>query len=385
MDIPQCSPKENYLAHQTEIDAAIDSVLQEGVFIHGVQVRQFEKEFATFVGTKYAIAVGNGTQAIEIALRSLGVGPGDRVVTVSHTAVATVSAICSTGAIPVLLDCDEGSYTMNPELLAEFLKNEGDRIRAVVVVHLYGMPADIALLGQIAEQYGIPLIEDCAQAHGARYGRQQVGTFGKVAGFSFYPTKNLGALGDGGMIVTNDYEVWTVARELREYGWHGPDRVSVRTGMNSRLDELQAAILRVKLKYLLEDNSKRAVLASKYEELLGPVSFLQLPDKREEYFPAWHQYVVRSEDRDSLHAFLAARGIGAAVHYRLPAHLHPAFARIAAIPYKLIVTEKITKEILSLPMFPELALESATMVAKAILEWRSGRAEGDDYSENRID
>ncbi|MHB1627513.1 MAG: DegT/DnrJ/EryC1/StrS family aminotransferase [Bacilli bacterium] len=370
--ILQCNPKASYLSYKDEIDSAITKVLQEGVFIHGPEVRKFEEEFAYYVGSQYAVAVANGTQALEIALRALGIGLNDRVVTVAHTAVATVAAICSVGAIPVLIDCD-GSHTIDPLALKKFLENDRTNVKAILVVHLYGNPADMDAIVEIASKYEVALVEDCAQAHGARANQQKVGTFGDVAAFSFYPTKNLGAFGDGGIILTNKVAVQEGARQIREYGWRNADRISVRDGINSRLDEVQAAILRVKLRHLDEDNAKRQTIATTYDQRLSGTRFLKSPDRLEKNAPVYHQYVVCVEKRDDLQRFLLSNGVNTAVHYPVPVHLHPGFAGRVEVPFELGMTEAFARKVLSLPMFPELPLGDVGTVSAAIMNWEGAQ------------
>lgn len=257
-------PGANYRAHRAEIDVAIHRVLDSGWFILGREVASFEQEFALYLDARFAVGVASGTDALHLALRACGIGPGDVVLTVSHTAVATVAAIELAGAVPLLVDIDPLTFNIDAERVEDTLKSidRGDgpsprgRVRAIIPVHLYGQPADMAAIIRVAARYGLKVIEDCAQAHGASIDGRKVGSWGNAAAFSFYPTKNLGALGDGGAIVTNDSEIADRVRLLREYGWR--DRyVSSEVGMNSRLDEIQAAVLRVKLLNLDQENDRR--------------------------------------------------------------------------------------------------------------------------------
>ena len=271
-----CSnPKAQYLSHKDEIDAAIRRVLNGGWYILGEEVKAFEREFADYMGVSYGIGVGSGTEAIHLALACCGIGPKDEVITVSHTAAATVAAIELTGAVPVLVDIEPDFFTMDPDRLEAAIT---PRTKAIIPVHLYGQPADIDPVLQIAHRYHLRVIEDCAQAHGATYKNKRIGSFGDMACFSFYPTKNLGALGDAGMIVTGDKELAQKALLLRQYGW-AQRYVSNLAGWNSRLDEIQAAVLRVKLRYLDEDNARRVRLAEIYEEKLCK-NEAKLPKKR---------------------------------------------------------------------------------------------------------
>ena len=282
-----CSnPKAQYLEHQAEIDEAIAHVLEKGRYILGEEVLAFEEEFATYIGVDHGIGVGNCTDAIHLALRACGIGIGDEVITVSHTAVATVAAIELAGATPVLVDIEPDFYTIDPGQLQKAIS---PKTKAIIPVHLYGQSADLEAVLKIAKQHNLRVIEDCAQATGALYKNRRIGSFGDLACFSFYPTKNLGAIGDGGMIVCNESKLAKKVKCLREYGWD-ESRVSQFAGVNSRLDELQAAVLRVKLPYLDEDNSKRRKLAKLYDQGL---SGLLLPKIRAEAIPVYHLYEAR--------------------------------------------------------------------------------------------
>jgi dTDP-4-amino-4,6-dideoxygalactose transaminase len=268
--ILQSNPKANFLAHEAEIRSAIARALESGWYILGGEVAAFEKEFAAFLGARHVVGVGNGTDALALVLRACGIGPGDAVITVSHTAVATVAAIELTGASPVLVDVEPETFTMDVNCLEEAIRESVSkklRLKAIVPVHLYGHPADMAAIMEIARRHGLRVIEDCAQAHGAVISGKMTGTFGDAAAFSFYPTKNLGALGDGGAVATDDPALAEKISQLREYGWK--NRISQYAGLNSRLDEIQAAILRVKLKYLSAENARRREIAKLYDILLS--------------------------------------------------------------------------------------------------------------------
>jgi dTDP-4-amino-4,6-dideoxygalactose transaminase len=381
--IPQTDPRANYLAHKTEIDAAIEQVLLAGRYILGEPVTAFEREFAAYLGAGHAmpgiaghtIAAGSGTDALHLALRACGIGPGDRVFTVSHTAVATVAAIELAGAQPVLVDIDPATFTMDPQRLEDALKHvpgtfgsarhvPGARRGAIIPVHLYGHPADMAAILEIARRFDLWVIEDCAQSHGAEIAGQRTGTFGDIAAFSFYPTKNLGALGDGGAVATNDAGLAEQTRLLREYGWR-ERYVSAIPGLNSRLDTLQAAILRVKLRYLDAENARRRELAQRYSELLAGAD-VRLPMARPDVTHVYHQYVIRAARRDALQAHLRGLGIGTLIHYPVPVHLQPAYAGRIPVGAGLPETEAAAREILSLPIFPELSCEQVIEAAKAI-------------------
>jgi dTDP-4-amino-4,6-dideoxygalactose transaminase len=365
MIISCASPKAQYLSHKAEIDAVISRVLEKGWYILGDEVKAFEEEFAEYIGVSYGIGVGSGTEAIHLALKCLSIGQGDEVITVSHTAVATVAAVELTGAKAVFVDIEPDYYTLDAEKLEAVIT---PKTKAVVVVHLYGQAADLDRITEVARRHNLPLIEDCAQAHGARYKGKCVGAYGKLACFSFYPTKNLGALGDGGMVVTNDTQLAQRAKLLREYGW-AQRYVSDCLGWNTRLDEVQAAVLRVKLEHLDTDNAKRAKIAELYGEQLRDTG-LVLPKQRKNAQHIYHLYVVRSDNRDKLSAFLKEKGIGTSIHYPVPVHLQPAYNRG---PNNLPETEHAAKDILSLPMYPELTPAEIAMVTGAIKEFEKKR------------
>ena len=377
LTIPQTDPKAGYLAHQQEIKAAIAQVLESGWYILGQQATAFEQEFAAYLGLAHTVGVANGTDALHLALRACGIGPGDAVVTVSHTAVATVAAIELAGASPLLVDVDPVTFTIDPNHLEETIKTyPGNRPKAVIPVHLYGQPADMLAIMEIARRYGLYVIEDCAQAHGAIIQGKKVGAWGHLAAFSFYPTKNLGALGDGGAVAANDSTLAERVRLLREYGWRERYTSDI-PGMNSRLDELQAAILRVKLRYLNTENDHRRALADIYDTQLSTTSLL-LPHKRTDVNHVYHQYVVRSHKRDELRTFLKENSMGTLIHYPVPVHQQPAYqTRIGLGPGGLPHTDQLCREILSLPMYPQLTDQQAQQVSQAIIKWDVGQAGND--------
>jgi dTDP-4-amino-4,6-dideoxygalactose transaminase len=366
--IPQTDPRANYLAHKAQIDIAIQRVLGCGKYILGNEVEALEQEFAAYVGVSYAIGVASGTDALELALRACGIGPGDMVFTVSHTAVATVAAIELAGATPVLLDIDQRTYTLDPNCLEKALAHSPiGTPKAVIPVHLYGQPADMEAILQLAHRYGLYVIEDCAQSHGATLAGRMTGNWGDIAAFSFYPTKNLGALGDGGMIVTANHDLAEQMRALRQYGWR-QRYVSEIPGCNSRLDELQAALLRVKLEYLEIENIRRIAVAARYTAALTDSSLI-LPTCRVGARHVYHQYVVRSQQRDALQTYLAAQGIGTLVHYPKAVHQQPAYQGRLAIAGTLPYSERAAEEVLSLPIYPELTDEQVDSVTEACLNW----------------
>ena len=366
--IQTADPGADYRALAGAIDAAIRRVLRSGRYILGPEVEAFEREFATYLGAGHVMGVANGTDALELALRAAGIMPGDRVVTVANTATATVAAIELAGAKAVLVDIDPATMTMAPDALERQLAHDpGGAIKAVVPVHLYGLPADLPQILEIARRHGVKVIEDCAQAHGAAIGGRRVGTWGEAAAFSFYPTKNLGAIGDGGAVATGDARLAGRVRQLRQYGWR-KRYVSEVAGQNSRLDELQAAILRVRLARLDAANRKRQALAARYLRQLAGTG-LVLPGGGENAEPVWHQFVVRTRGREALRAHLARANIDAAVLYPVPIHRQPAY-RDARL--HLPATERACRELLCLPIHPGLARADVDAVCGAIVEWSTG-------------
>jgi dTDP-4-amino-4,6-dideoxygalactose transaminase len=363
------SPVAQYISYQDEIDTAISGVLKRGWYVLGEETRAFESEFSAYIGRGYGIGVGSGTEALHIALLTCGIGEGDEVITVSHTAVATVAAIELCGARPVLVDIENEYLTMDPEKLSDAIT---PRTKAFIPVHIYGQTADMAALSEVARTSGIIMIEDCAQACGATDRGRQAGSFGDMSCFSFYPTKNLGAIGDGGMIVTDNPDLAEKARRVREYGW-AERYVSSIPGLNSRLDELQAAVLRVKLRHLDEANDSRLHLASVYENGLRGTE-VRTPMVRPETRHVYHLYVIRARARDELRAFLKSRGVGSMIHYPVPVHQQPAYIGRVRCPGDMTVTEQAVREILSLPMYPELDVSAVHTVAEAVRTFYGGKA-----------
>ncbi|MCW3476789.1 DegT/DnrJ/EryC1/StrS family aminotransferase [Limobrevibacterium gyesilva] len=366
--IPQANPGAGYRALQAEIDAAVARALASGWYILGGEGRAFEGEYAAWLGTARAVGCANGTDALALALRALGIGPGSAVATVSHTAVATVAAIEMVGATPVLIDIDPAHYTMDPVELAAVLDRPPaglPPIRAVIPVHLYGQAADLAPIMAACTAHGVAVIEDCSQAHGATLDGRKLGTFTEISCFSLYPTKNLGALGDGGVVATHDDALATRVAALRQYGWH-THYISDEVGVNSRLDEIQAAVLRVKLAHLDAQNARRQAIAAAYDyALMGGA--LKPPARRAGAAHVFHQYVLRAADRTGLQARLRAEGIGTGIHYPMPVHLQPAYrGRVAMGPARCAQTERASAEVLSLPMFPELTDEQVAQVCAAL-------------------
>ena len=361
--IRQTDPGAFVRAHRVEVDECLRRVMDSGWYVLGPEVTAFEREFAAALQLGNAVGVGNGTDALVLALKALGVGSGHRVATVSHTAVATAAAIEMAGAVPVFVDIDR-TFTMDPESLARTLEQAGP-IHAIIAVHLYGHPANLEFILPMAAKFGIPVVEDCAQAHGAMLADRPVGSWGDAAAFSFYPTKNLGCLGDGGMVSSKNSSVAARLRALRQYGWNN-DRVSDMPGINSRLDEIQAAFLRLRLRYLDEGNRRRSEIAAAYTQGLSNTG-LTLPNVRPGNTHVYHQYVVRHPDREGLKARLAALGISTNIHYPLPVHAHPAYlGRCRIAPTGLQATEAAAREILSLPMYPELSHAGVAEVIDAV-------------------
>lgn len=357
--IPFSNPSAQFYAYQEEIETAVLRVLRGDRYILGDEVVALEKEFAKYIGTSYAIGVGNGTDAIEIALRSLDIGYGDEIITVSHTAVATISAIEAVGAIPVLVDIDPLFYTLNPDQLPEVFTH---KTKAVIVVHIYGQSAEMDKILQFCQQHSIALIEDVSQAHGATWDDKLLGSIGDIACFSCYPTKNLGAIGDAGMITTNREDLASKVRGLRAYGWVKNHYISEFPGRNSRLDEVQAAILRIKLKYLDQNNKRRQEIALSYKEQLSVLDGLQIPQVLPKANHVYHLFVVQTYQRDDLQQFLKSKGVMTGIHYPVPVHLQPAYRDRTRTHKKMGVTENINEKILSLPMFPELQNKSIDVI-----------------------
>lgn len=368
--IPQANPGAGYRAHQAEIDAAAMRALGSGWYILGAEGRAFETEFAAWLGTAHAIGCANGTDALALALRALGIGPGCAVATVSHTAVATVAAIEMVGATPVLIDIDPVHYTMDAAELAAVLADPPPGlppIRAVIPVHLYGQAADLDAIAATCAAHGVDLIEDCSQAHGATLRGRKLGTFGRIATFSLYPTKNLGALGDGGILATDDARLAADLAALRQYGWR-THYISDAVGVNSRLDEIQAAVLRVKLAHLDTDNARRREIAAAYDAVLGA----RAPARRAGAGHVFHQYVIRVADRGAEQARLRALGVGTGVHYPMPVHRQPAYAgRVALGPSRCAETETAAAKVMSLPMWPQMTDEDVRLVCRALTQGRT--------------
>jgi len=365
--LPLVDLQAQYRTIEDEVMAAIERVLKSGQFVLGPETDAFESELAAHSQAAHSVGTSSGTSALHLALLAAGVGPGDEVITVPFTFVATVAAIEYAGARPVLVDIAADSFTMNPEPVEAAITQ---RTRAIVPVHLYGQPADMGALLEIAGRHGLKLIEDACQAHGAEHDGRRVGALGDIGCFSFYPGKNLGAYGEGGAVVTNDPELARTVRRLRHWG-QVIRYVHELRGFNYRLDELQAAILRVKLRHLDDWTKRRRAHAHRYGQLLARVvgTPAELPYARHVY----HVYAIRCDDRDSLARALKAEGIDTGVHYPVPVHLQPAWADLGYRPGSFPVSEQAAGEVLSLPMYPELPAHELERVAELVATHASQR------------
>ena len=351
-----------------ELDAAAKRVLDSGWYLLGGEDEAFEREFAAYCGVRHAIGCANGLDALKLVVGAMGIGPGDEIVAPANTYIASLIAISANGAAPVLVEPDIGTYLIDPARIEEKIT---PRTKAIMVVHLYGRVCEMDAIGEIAKRHGLKVIEDCAQAHGAFFGARRVGNLGDAAGFSFYPGKNLGCLGDGGAVTTNDDALAAKVRALRNYGsdvkYHFPYR-----GTNSRLDEIQAAWLRVKLPHLDADNARRAEIAARYcREIANPAVTLPVStaiDGSRQLSNVWHVYPVRVERRDEFQAYLAERGIQTVIHYPIPPHRQPAYAEWHDL--KLPITDEIHETIVSLPISPVMTDDEAGEVIRAANAWR---------------
>lgn len=351
--------------HQAKIKASIDRVIASGWLVLGPEVKQFEQSFAAFLGASHCVSLANGTDAIELALKAMGVGPGDRVATVANAGMYTTTALLAIGAEPYFMDVD---FDTRGATFAGVTRAVEAGVKAVVVTHLYGLAIpEIALIAEYCIQKGIPLLEDCAQAHGAQVNGKRVGMFGDAASFSFYPTKNLGALGDGGAVVTNNPKLAEKVGLLRQYGWTAKYKVEVPGARNSRLDEMQAAILSEFLPHLDDANTRRREIAARYSTLIRH-SNVAVPKEGGADYVA-HLYVIRSERRDALREHLRKLNIASDVHYPIPDYRQPVFGeRFAEI--RLQITERLANEILTLPCYPEMSDEEVDHVIAAVNGWQ---------------
>lgn len=357
MKIPFLDLGQTYQELKVELDTSVYRVLNSGWYVQGEELDAFESEFAQYCGTRCCVGVGNGLDALHLILRAYGIGPGDEVIVPAHTFIATWSAVTLAGAVPVPVEtADDGTYTIDTKLIEAAIS---PRTRAIIPVHLYGRPADMAPIMTIAVKYGLKVIEDAAQAHGARYQGIRAGNLGDVAAFSFYPGKNLGAFGDGGAITTNDVDLAAKLRSLRNYG-SSAKYVHEVIGLNSRLDSLQAAVLRVKLRYLDEWNARRSALAASYRLLLGFKQGL-LPTETVGFESVYHLHVIRTPHRDMLQAELKKVGIETLIHYPTPPHKQGAYGAMRNLSFP--IAEQLSREVLSLPIGPHLSVVDTEMVA----------------------
>jgi dTDP-4-amino-4,6-dideoxygalactose transaminase len=355
------------------VEAAIERVLASTRFVGGEECHLFEEEFAVYCGTAQACGVANGTDALTLALRAYGVGPGDEVVTVASTFIATGEAILLNGARPVFVDVDPETYTMDPSQVEAALT---PRTRVILPVHLYGHPADMSALNDIAHRHGLPVLEDAAQAHGAEVDGRRVGSLGHAACFSFYPGKNLGAFGDAGMVTSSDASFMARVRQVANHGAGADKYDNLVLGTNSRLDALQAAVLRVKLRHLDRWNQERRERVEAYAEALGGLPSVVLPRERAGARSAWHLFTLRTRERDALKAHLQARGFVAAVHYPRPMHLQPALGGVMGHAGDLPVSEALSREVLSLPLYPELPLGDVRRIAEGVRSFCTSAVRG---------
>nr|MBI5455841.1 DegT/DnrJ/EryC1/StrS family aminotransferase [Candidatus Levybacteria bacterium] len=357
--------QKQYVLHQDEFDSAIKKVMIKGDFILGEELINFEKEFAKFCNAKYCIGVASGTDGLFIALKVLGIKPGDEVITAANTFIATALAITMVGATPVFVDMDPQSYNIDPQQIEGKITK---KTKAIIPVHLYGQPADMDIILKIAKKYKLKILEDACQAHGAIYKQQRVGSIGDIAVFSFYPGKNIGAFGDGGAIVTNNKKLADKIVFLRNWGGKIKYHHEIK-GINSRLDTIQAAVLRVKLRYLEEWNKKRKEHADYYTKALSGLASITVPKELSNVIPVYHLYVIQTTQRDALLDYLRKKDISVGIHYPIPIHLQKAYKDLGYKKGDFPETEKYAKKILSLPMYPELTEKEIDYIALSIKEF----------------
>ena len=362
--IPILDSKRQYAKIGAEVEKAVCEVLRSGSYILGPNTKALEQELADYIGCKYTIGLNSGTDALHLALRALNIGAGDEVITVAFTFVATTEAIGIVGAKPVFVDIDKDTFNLDASKLEAAITS---KTKAIIPVHLYGQPCDMDKIMDIAKRHNLHVIEDCCQAIGAKYKGQMVGTFGEIGCYSFYPTKNLGGMGDGGLVTTNSESLRDRIIALRNHGgairYHHDE-----IGVNSRLDEIQSAILRVKLNYIDEWNSQRRAHAQRYNELFAGCSDIQTPVELDDTYCVYHQYTVKIPNRDEVHKMLQERGIGAMLYYPIPLHLQKVHEYLGVGKGSLPVSEKNTEMVISLPMFPELTDEEQVTVATTLKE-----------------
>lgn len=356
--------KRQYTSIKKEIDRVIQDVIDSSQFILGEECEKFESEFAKFIGVKYAVGVDSGSSALELSLRALGIGSGDEVITVANSYIASASAISFTGAKPVLVDCKDDTFNIDLSLIEKYINK---KTKAILPVHLYGQVAGMDDINKLAKKYKLFVVEDACQAHGASLKGKKAGSFGEVSAFSFYPGKNLGAYGDGGIVTTNSIEIKDRLKLMRNYGQKEKYKHLI-LGWNRRLDNLQAAILRIKLKHLSKWNKKRLTNAKLYNRYLQNIPVVT-PKIFPDYEHAFHLYVIRLKDRNRLADYLSRKGISTAMHYPIPIHLQPAYKNLGYKRGDFPVAEKLADEILSLPMYPELTESEIKYICKQIVDF----------------
>jgi len=376
MNIPFLDLKTQYQAIKDEVLPMLTDAMSNAAFVGGPQVAGFEEEFAAFCDAKYCAGVASGTDALRFALMAAGVGPGDEVITVPNTFIATTEAISQVGAKPVFVDIDPDTYNMDPNKLEDYLKERlaphashlTPKPKAIIPVHLYGQPADMDAILDIASRFDLIVIEDACQAHGAIYKGRKAGSMGLAGCFSFYPGKNLGAYGEGGAVVSQDEDIINKIKMIRDHG-QAKKYYHEFEGYNGRLDAIQAGILRIKLRRLEQWNNARRNNASYYNELLSQIPGIKTPQEANYARSVYHLYVILVENRDKLQAFLGEKGIGTGLHYPVPLHLQEAYKHLGYKEGSFPVAEEAAKELLSLPMFPELTREQIEYVATSIREF----------------
>ncbi len=384
MKVPFLDLKIQYRQIEQEVLPMVTQAMANGAFIGGPQVSGFETEFADFCESSFCVGVGSGTDALRFALMAVGVGPGDEVITVANTFIATTEAISQVGATPVFVDIDEQTYNMDPQKLHDYLKSRlqppisnpkpltsNFKPKAVIPVHLYGQPVDMDPILEIAQNHNIAVIEDACQAHGALYKHVKVGSLGAAGCFSFYPGKNLGAFGEAGAVITQDQEIASKIRMIRDHG-QNKKYFHAMEGYNGRLDAIQACVLRAKLKKLRDWNQARRENAAYYNDLLSRIPGVTIPVEADFASSVYHLYVILADDRDGLRKFLGDKGIATGLHYPLPLHLQKAYAHLGYREGSFPVSEAVATRLLSLPMYPELTREQIHYVAQSIKEFQKG-------------
>ena len=362
--IPIINSKRQYETIGPEVEKAVVEVLRSGSYILGKNNQALQEELAKYIGVKHTVTLNSGTDALHLALRALDIGKGDEVITVAFTFVATTESVEIVGATPVFVDIDKDTFNMNAKLIEEKIT---PKTKAIMPVHLYGQPCDMDVIMDVAKRYNLHVIEDCCQAIGAEYKGKKVGTFGDIGCYSFYPTKNLGAMGDGGLVTTNSDYLKDRIVALRNHGgavrYHHDE-----IGVNSRLDEIQAAILRVKLPYIDEWNKKRRAHAAFYNELFARYPEIETPKELDNTYCVYHQYTTKVPNRDEVHKLLQEAGIGAMIYYPIPLHMQKVHAHLNVPENSLPVTVENTKHVLSLPMFPEITEEEQRTVVEEVVK-----------------